>query len=533
MSSLGSPSGLAAATVACLLLVAGRVAADNNDDAARRLAKAAIFDDYLSTNFDDAQKKLEMALELCKKDCNKRTIAIIHRNYGVVLIAGLSQPKEGKQHFLDALSADPKIGLDADLATRDTQAAFEQARKQLGITGPTTPDEPAKKPSENAATPKPEAGAKPNASEGGLLHEPVAEQAVRTPVPIFVEVPDDIRATTVLVRYKPFGGAWKTLELRPLAGGYGGEISCDDVGTTGELRYYVQAQEGTDVVAFAGTRSRPHRVPIRNQLEADAPRLPGQSPPTQCMDSGECPPGMPGCGDAGSCMVDADCDDGRSCVAGKCDAGSDAIGEGAKKNWLSLSFQQDVLFFSSQQRSCSGGNDLNCFFENPDTYYEELPYEESGGEIAGGPVLATQRVLLGYDRMFGAISAGARLGFAFGGGPQAPGGNAFFPLHAELRGAWWPLSGMVRPYLLLSAGVAQVDGKVIVTIFQDEEAFNEGETTKLAAWKAAGTGFAGAGLGTLIAFSDSSALGVEAKLTQMFGTSGLAGGLSIGYHHGL
>ena len=39
-----------------------------------------------------------------------------------------------------------------------------------------------------------------------MSHTPPAEQAVNTPVPIYIEVPEEVGATKVTLRYKPGPG---------------------------------------------------------------------------------------------------------------------------------------------------------------------------------------------------------------------------------------------------------------------------------------------------------------------------------------
>jgi hypothetical protein len=75
---------------------------------------------------------------------------------------------------------------------------------------------------------------------------------------------------------------------------------------------------------------------------------------------------------------------------------------------------------------------IHCFAG--DTFIAEPVYDSAGNKIGGGIGVATTRLLLGFDRLFGdRWLVGGRLGFAFGGGPAAPGGSGFMPLHVEGR----------------------------------------------------------------------------------------------------
>ena len=82
--------------------------------------------------------------------------------------------------------------------------------------------------------------------------------------------------------------------------------------------------------------------------------------------------------------------------------------------------------------------------------------------------------MLGYDRLVHPnITLGARVGFAFDG--ASGGGSSFFPVHVEARLGIWPghdpFAGRgVRPMILVSGGVEQVDAKVNVPVLEDGNA---------------------------------------------------------------
>jgi hypothetical protein len=213
-----------------------------------------------------------------------------------------------------------------------------------------------------------------------------------------------------------------------------------------------------------------------------------------------------------------------------------------RRNWVSLGFQQDLLLLGGADRVCDEGTDYACFWAD-DEFYTELPFRgpngEGGGTVAGGFNLATSRFLAGYDRLFGRnFMLGARAGYAIRGGPQAPGGNAFFPLHAEGRVAYWfggaPFSRRgFRPFVQVSGGVAQVDTSVTVTIYRNQADYDNFTDYPLTAWRKTGTGFVSAGGGLAFAFQPEHALVAELRVMQMLGESGTAFGLSLGYALGL
>lgn len=497
--------------------------AEPNDDAAKKLATEAINVDYLATDFAKAKAKLDKALALCSKEgaCSAKVVAIVHRDIGVVYVTGLNNAAEGKKHFESALAIDPSIELDKDLTNRDIQAVFDEAKAEIGNDGAAAAAAPPAAPAKEAGTP---AGEKPPAGE--IVHQPAAEQAVLTPVPVYVELPEGVIASKVTVRYKAFGAAeWKSVEMQQRKNGYGTEIPCLDVGsTTGDLEYFIVASDASgDVVAFGGTRNQPYKVAIKHELAGEPPHLPGKPPPAQCQDTSDCPPGFPGCmsGDKGG------------------EEKHDTREGAGKKNWLSLAFQQDILVLSSSKTACSNGSEYACFYENPTRYYSTDPNPaEPGNEIAGGVGAGTMRVLLGFDRVFGEnFSAGARVGYAFGGGPQATDGAPFLPFHGEVRGTYYfgsaPLSRKgLRPYAHLSGGIAQVDARVRVPIYAQPGDYTNNKLSQLAAWKKSGTGFVGAGIAMMYAITANTGPYLDLQVMQMLGVSGTSFSPQIGYAQG-
>lgn len=212
---------------------------------------------------------------------------------------------------------------------------------------------------------------------------------------------------------------------------------------------------------------------------------------------------------------------------------------GAHRHWLSAAFQLDFLSYSAVDRVCSGADQYQCFLQGQS--YGGPIYDDSGNRVQGGVGLATKRILVGYDALLGDnVTLGARVGFAFGGSPKATteGGAAFFPLHAELRGNYWfgdtPFaSGGVRPYVGLSAGLAEVDGHVTVEYYQDAAGYQQNQKGKLDAWRKTGKGFAGLQLGLAYGIGTQQQLLVELRLLQMFGAGATGGALSFGYGFGL
>jgi hypothetical protein len=260
------------------------------------------------------------------------------------------------------------------------------------------------------------------------------------------------------------------------------------------------------------------------------------------MTEEDCPPDFPGC---------------KSVDGGSANA-SDSDDDGPK-HWFSLGFQADFLLLAAAKGVCVG-TEYQCFqatyYRNPNTPTgATLPDGTLGGagDVGGGPVLGTMRILVGYDyAVIPELLLGVRAGFAFGGGPDKviPGyaTESFQPVHAEARAAYWFLgseTGSVRPFIEVSGGVAQVDASVQLDIIdrsmaQVNSCAQQGranDSTCLVvpvdAWKKTGVGFVGAGLGTMFAFGDSHGLVLEARVMQMLGSSGTALGGQLGYTLGI
>jgi hypothetical protein len=203
------------------------------------------------------------------------------------------------------------------------------------------------------------------------------------------------------------------------------------------------------------------------------------------------------------------------------------------KNWLSLHFQQDLLLFSAQDNVCGSGTSPDA--KNYSCFQNGAPFNGTidsgpGNHVGGGIGRGTVRLLLGFDRLLTSnVSLGLRLGYAFGGRPA--GADKFSPLHLELRANYWfgsaPFEGSgVRPYLSLSGGMAEVDGKVAVEYYET----NVKKTVD--AWRKTGKGFAGLAFGAMIPFAGDNGIVPELRAMQMFGASGTVFAVSVGYARG-
>ncbi len=567
------------------------------DNAATKKIDEAINEHYLATDFEKAESVLTGTITACAEKCSPAVLGRAWMYVGIVRGSGKNDQAGAKEAFQKAFAIDPTVKLDTQLATPETQKTFEGLG---GGAGAATPAE--------APKPAPAAANEDSADKGGLKCTPdVREVQTRRPIPF--ECSSDEEVGSMEVRYMPFGGdTWKSVKMQKAGDAFRGEIPCDATGTAGTLKVYVRAKDASgDSVDSFGSKAKPVEFALSETSTMEPPTYPGEVAPTRCVAKEECPPDFPGCGggakhgnrDAGascdtstqckegllcdegvcaaapSCETNADCTSG-SCVDNKCAAGEEEPTSGYKKNWIGLHFAQDIAIMGGTN-VCGADARANqgyaCYESGSSTVpYNGDPYPGAG--ISTGAVVATRRLLLSFDHAFSAnITIGARVGFAFSGGPpagKAPdrdgrGGDAagtpFLPFHGELRGAYWFGKNALgkkglRPYVAFGGGIAQVDGKVKVKVADcsdalfhlpspDPDAFgSEGEqcaagqgkhnTTpyELDAWRKMGQGFITIGGGAMYAFKENIGAQLNVNLMYMLPTSGPVIQPSLGVVYG-
>ena len=476
------------------------LAAGEKDKEAMKLHDAALDEDYLNLELDKAEKKLNDALKKCGDSaCSSSVVGKLHIALGTVYGGGRQKLDKAQEEFVLALKADSGAKLNDSYTTPELAKAFEKAKEVAAKAA--KPTKPEKQPDGGEGgddgTEKPSAG-------GDLSHTPPTEQAINTPVPIYIEVPEEMSVEKAQLKYKPFGATkWNTVEMNRIGKGWGAEIPCKDVTTTGDIKYYIIVTDDGGEQLKAGSQKEPHRVAIKRELEGDEPSFPGKKPPEQCDAKEDCPPGLPGCdkpkekrGDKGwgsSCEADQECQEALICQNGQCEEGKrdgDTPGGGSgpskgKKNIVGLGGQLDIMLIATAENVCSGNNDAYyCFYKGTSDRFFGDPATATGTNgVQGGFAAAGGRVFLSYDRELaklgpGAIGAGIKAGIAFGGHPnsdkQPPNSQhlemvPFPPLHLELRGYYSFLGnsfegGAVRPYAFLGAGFAKVSASVPVTV---------------------------------------------------------------------
>lgn len=493
---------------------------------ARTLQKKAMEDDYLSTEFAKAQEKLDKAIATCgTANCPPQLRALLRRDLGVVLIAGQIDRDRGIAAFADALKTDPTVQLDPDLKTKELQEAWDIAKKTGGggAVGPS----------------------------GDFSHTPVAEQQVRTPIPVYVEYTGTEELVKVTARYRGFGmSEWKALELRKLGKGFGGLIPCQDV-QQGTTLYYVQGlNKENDMVASSGDRNTPYKVVVkREKIAGDPPHLPDMPPPSQCADTGDCPPDFPGCkkgpgtGDEGGKADGGECDDNSECKSGICKNRVCTAKEEApkfKRVWVGIWGGFDVAFVPSGKDVCKlspAATPLN----DPPGYYcttsdgSDYPSRKDptqNDDIAlgnvnaidnSGSAAANARLGLSVDYAVNEnILVGGRLGFFFlntypGSAAKDEGKALPIPIHVEARGTYLfghdAILQKFAPFAFLAAGVTNWHSSVAVKVKENSKP----GTTSVDAWNIAGPGFVGAGGGVRFLLSPNVALNGALRLNLAIG----------------
>ncbi|MFO7180767.1 MAG: hypothetical protein DIU78_018845 [Pseudomonadota bacterium] len=304
------------------------------------------------------------------------------------------------------------------------------------------------------------------------------------------------------VRYRPPGESWKTERMKKAGDEWTIEIPCSETLKVGDFEYQVQ---GVSKKGKVTAKTEETKVVIAESTSEQPPALPGKEPPARCFEPTECPGdllGSPVCpgtkkgvgvrGWGAACVVTMECQKGLACVAGTCenppkceedkecesgecrdgvcyfpDPEEAAQSLGPKKyNWIGIHFGVDFGFVPEAVGVCGSesddAEDWGCFAGG--NRYRGTPNPRYAGDVESSAFSpSTMRVLLSYDRAFGRLLAGGRLGFAFNGAPEG-----FLPIHLEGRVGYSltnnPLTKRLRPYLGIALGLAQVDTRSEVTI---------------------------------------------------------------------
>jgi len=468
-----------------------------NEAPARALQKKAMEEDYLNTDFDKAAEKLNQAIAKCGTDkCGVPVRAQLKRDLAAVQSAA-GHKEQSLAAMTDAFKIDAGLQLDPNYKTKELEAVYAEAKRAAASSGPSGPP-PA----------------------GDFTHIAVTEQQVRTPIPIYVEYTGSETLKRVMAKYKGLGMTeWKSLELKSIGNGFGGSTPCADV-QAGDFVYYVQGfNEQNDPVASGGDRANPYKVNVKTEAISDPPHLPGQSPPSQCADKGDCPPDFPGCkkggdkpnaaaedsslkGEGESCEEDSECKS-TTCKAQKCTEPKEESSGGAKRKrfWIGVSGSLDLAFLSSAKDVCQlylpttsasnptipvsasqAGTPTNSAgyycTQNGADYPTRSSTVQAGAlvpgkadSVGGGMVPGNIRLLLSFDYALNTNQmVGVRAGYVT---RTYPGTQAthFLPLDVEARYSYVfgedPIGKEgLHPFLFGGAGAASFDASVSVAVFE-------------------------------------------------------------------
>jgi hypothetical protein len=208
-------------------------------------------------------------------------------------------------------------------------------------------------------------------------------------------------------------------------------------------------------------------------------------------------------------------------------------------NWVSIGIEQDFMAHLATKFVCNSNPNYACydganvrqdFTRNPNV---------TGNEIGSMAIrTATTRVLLGYERLLSNnFSAGAKLGMIIAGKPvRLPTDPGFLAFHGEARFSYYPGSSpfapnnRLRPYVFASLGFAEFDSKINVDV--QLAANGVTQSARVVAWRRAGKGFVGAGLGAMYALGKRHGPFLEARLIETLGKSATVMAVQAGYSVG-
>ncbi|MBK6808005.1 MAG: tetratricopeptide repeat protein [Sandaracinaceae bacterium] len=262
--------------------------------------------EYGNFEFDRAQELLEEALALCQRHRITDTpLARTYMNLAIVAIGARQDTGAGLDLFVQALNADANIELDPALSSPDIQSRFILAQQRHSRGGGAT------------------AGAAAGGQGLALEHEPIAEQLVNTPVPVYLEVPGGTEISEVMLYFRTGGmRRYERVAMTAMAGGYGAEIPCRRV-VAPSVRYYIVVfGPGGSSVGFAGSANEPFEVVVVGERSLAAPSLPGQAAAAQCVGQpqcaeDECDESAPQ-GEGAACTESPECASGLECLEGLC-----------------------------------------------------------------------------------------------------------------------------------------------------------------------------------------------------------------------
>lgn len=550
--------------ISFLSLLASSASAAPGDTALKKKIDEALTTHYLATHFDRAEQAITDGISACGSRCSAAVIAKAWMYVGIIRGSGKEDQPGAKEAFVTAVKFDSRVALDDALASPPTKKTFAAAQGAGG-----------------------KRGKKPSGSDTGetkmVCSLAASEVQTRRPIPIACSAVEE--ASKVELRYSlNDSDKWVRVKMKKRDGRYQATIPCNATNRSGVLRYYVRAQdsEGSAVDSLAD-KNDPLEIELVADTDEEAPAFPDEDPPKRCSKAAAAKGAPVGEEDEEEeppqeCLASEECVNGGACVDGFCKAPGgkkEKSGGPASLNWFGMHGAVDLAIVGGKDvcsRDSQREKGFVCFYEGTEDQYLWETRPGVDNSINTGLALATVRLLLSFDRLVGDnVTLGARLGYAFRGGP--PSGEdqevKFLPLHAELRASYWfgskpfTVDGF-RPYVGASAGAAQVDAKLPVTVgdcagqpdgsapsspsstavedadfaarCRRDSPLNAGEHAaplKLDAYKKLGKGFAGLHAGVMYALTKDSGIQLNVNFMYLLPTTGQVIEPSLGYVFGM
>jgi hypothetical protein len=514
---------------------------------------------YLSTHFDRAEQTITDEIQACRNRCSPRVVAKAWMYVGIIRGSGKEDQAGAKEAFVTAVRLDPNVALDDALASPPTKKSF-------------------------AAAASGKRGKKPSGGGESKMVCSLAASEVQTRRPIPIACNASEEASKVELRYSINDSKkWVRVKMKKRDGRFQATIPCTATARPGALRYYVRAQdsEGAAVDNLAD-KDDPLEIELVTDTDEEAPALPDEDPPKRCSRAAAAKGAPVGEEDEEEeeppqeCIDSDECTNGGACVDGFCKKPEKTTSSSgpARANWVGMHAAMDLAIVGGEDvcsRESQRDKGFVCFYEGTEEQYLFNTQPGVDNNIKTGFALSTFRLLISYDRLIGDnVTVGGRLGYAFGGGP--PSGEdqqvKFLPFHAELRASYWfgtqPFTREgLRPFVGASAGAAQVDAKLGVTVGDcggapdGSSASSPGATLpkdqqfsvncgrgqlgagqraarlKLDAYKKLGKGFAGLHAGTMFAITKDSGILFNVNFMYLLPTTGQVIEPSIGYVFGI
>ncbi len=533
-----APPGSLVFVLLVFALVGSARAEDRRVEAAAKDALRRAQIDYRAVAYDRALARLQKAERACgARQCSRATHAALLRDIGVMHLVN-GEEAEAQGSFAAALQLDPTLQWNSAYAARDLRAAWEAARKAAHIGERPPPEE--------VVGPQP---------TGDFTHTPAPEQAVKTPLPVYVEYGGAQKPAEVVVKYKAAdASAYKRASLTPVGNGWGGVIPCADV-TQGLMRYYVQGFDASgEPILNSGDPRRPYTVPIRASITAPPPSLPGQSPPKRCGEgegeeaaAAEEAPKKP---DGKTCEADDECASG-TCSGGRCGAPKAREGGAADyaRFWVGVAGSLDLVSLPSASDACKlgpTGQILNSAgYACTDAYGFDFPANTgqndalapgNAGSVGGGFVVGNVRIKAIFDYAVTAnLLVGGTLGYVLDTYPGQIALHFPVPLHLEARGTYVfgdnPLGQPgFAPLVFAAVGASEFDADLTITVIQNGVVGQK----PVQAWYFGGPWFLAAGGGVRYGFSQRWGFLATLRASAAFGANGFLPSLApeVGVHYG-